>query len=266
MNKKMDCVKRMVNEFNMVSESLLERAFKDNIDDWTELTKYAEGDRVCFDGGYAEVKKIDIRNNVVYILPEDEDEELELDINEPYQEFDSCFPMWGTLFNPNDSFVSDWIEEHLFETSNCGFRIFQDEQTGEIYLGVEGAGYDFYEAHWVKLYDAMGLQWHDSEEDIKKQEEFNKRCVFVNNEMRVFTDDGYIVVRPNIDTDYPGVSIDLHSQNIDNSIENGANINEVSLVLIEKDNEDNSYVTRVWGNDLQEDYTDKITHKIHLKK
>lgn len=30
---------------------------------------------------------------------------------------------------------------------------------GGIYLGINGAGYDFYESHWAPLYDAMGLKW-----------------------------------------------------------------------------------------------------------
>lgn len=256
----------MVDEFNMISESLLSRAFKDNIDDWVELTRYSVGDRVYLnDGQYAEVLEIKLEEGKAIVKLEYTDEEKEIDIEEANQEFESIYPMWNTLFNPKDSFISSWIEKHPYTTTACGFRIFMDNETEEIYLGIDGAGYNFYEAHWVKLYDAMGLQWHDSEEDIKKQEEFNKRCSFVNNEMRVFTNDGYIIVRPTIDSNYPGVSIDLYSQKTNNDIENGANINETPLALIEKDTEDNLYVTRVWGDDLKEDYTDKVIHKIHFK-
>lgn len=31
---------------------------------------------------------------------------------------------------------------------------------GDLYLGVNGAGYDFIDAHWVKLYQALGYSWH----------------------------------------------------------------------------------------------------------
>jgi len=30
----------------------------------------------------------------------------------------------------------------------------------ELLLGVHGCGYDFFEAHWEPLYDALGYQWH----------------------------------------------------------------------------------------------------------
>ena len=31
---------------------------------------------------------------------------------------------------------------------------------GELVLGINGAGYDFYSDHWSKLYDALGYHWH----------------------------------------------------------------------------------------------------------
>lgn len=30
-------------------------------------------------------------------------------------------------------------------------------------IGIDGAGYDFYEAHWIPLYEARGLHWHEGE-------------------------------------------------------------------------------------------------------
>ena len=36
-------------------------------------------------------------------------------------------------------------------------------ESGEFgyFFGIDGAGYDFYECHWIPLYKARGLQWHD---------------------------------------------------------------------------------------------------------
>lgn len=34
--------------------------------------------------------------------------------------------------------------------SQCGFRIFRSEEFG-YFFGIDGAGYDFYEAHWIPL-------------------------------------------------------------------------------------------------------------------
>ena len=30
-------------------------------------------------------------------------------------------------------------------------------------FGIDGAGYDFYEDHWIPLYKERGIQWHDKE-------------------------------------------------------------------------------------------------------
>lgn len=34
------------------------------------------------------------------------------------------------------------------------------EIEGDLYLGINGAGYDFYESHWIPLYQALGYSWH----------------------------------------------------------------------------------------------------------
>lgn len=39
------------------------------------------------------------------------------------------------------------------------------EIDGEYLLGVNGAGWDFYNGVWDKLYDVLGLQWHQDEKD-----------------------------------------------------------------------------------------------------
>lgn len=32
-----------------------------------------------------------------------------------------------------------------------------------IYIGIDGAGYDFYESHWIPLYTVRGLEYHSEE-------------------------------------------------------------------------------------------------------
>jgi len=34
------------------------------------------------------------------------------------------------------------------------------EFDGELLLGINGAGYDFYESHWHRLYEELGYSWH----------------------------------------------------------------------------------------------------------
>lgn len=52
--------------------------------------------------------------------------------------------------------------------SDCGFRIYKSEDYG-YFFGIDGAGYSFYEEHWMPLYKARGLHWHDpqAEEDYQ---------------------------------------------------------------------------------------------------
>ena len=72
--------------------------------------------------------------------------------------------MWGTLFEAKDQMLADKILENSDAIiNNAGFTVIdvskKDEEgaygTG-IFLGVNGAGYDFYEQHWVPLYRILG--------------------------------------------------------------------------------------------------------------
>ncbi len=75
-------------------------------------------------------------------------------------------PIWGTMWSFGESLDNDWLEEKdgITQMSKCGFRIFKSEEFG-YFFGIDGAGYDFYEAHWIPLYDERGLKWHDTQPD-----------------------------------------------------------------------------------------------------
>jgi len=67
---------------------------------------------------------------------------------------------WGTMFHPEESLDEDWIRENTQKVVGCGFLIYDCDEVG-ILLGVDGAGYNFYDAHWLPLYQARGLKWHN---------------------------------------------------------------------------------------------------------
>ena len=69
-------------------------------------------------------------------------------------------PGWGTMFHPEWSLDEEWIREHVREVEDCGFLIYDSDETG-ILLGVDGCGYDFVCEHWTPLYKIRGLQWHE---------------------------------------------------------------------------------------------------------
>ena len=66
---------------------------------------------------------------------------------------------WGYLFHPKNVIDEEWIRRNLDKVAECGFLVYNSEETG-ILLGIDGAGYDFYEAYWLPLYRARGLKWH----------------------------------------------------------------------------------------------------------
>ncbi len=76
------------------------------------------------------------------------------------EDFDDILPIWGTMWAFTRHIDNIWLQEEGLEAmAKCGFRIFEQEDYGYIF-GIEGAGYDFYEAHWVPLYKARRLKWH----------------------------------------------------------------------------------------------------------
>ena len=90
----------------------------------------------------------------------DEVEELTPFTDEEFDDLLDFFPMWSTLWSMTDSTDIEWLEGHLQEMKDCGFRIYRQEDYGYIF-GIDGCGYDFYEAHWIPLYQARGLKWHE---------------------------------------------------------------------------------------------------------
>jgi hypothetical protein len=81
--------------------------------------------------------------------------------------------MWGTMFLVNEPVdkrriqallkpVAD-TEDDLYGTEEVGDTgISAFEIDGELVLGINGAGYDFYEHHWIPLYTALGYAWHET--------------------------------------------------------------------------------------------------------
>lgn len=134
--------------------------------DMNEITPISINDRIYYipndEYGYITGCTTDDEGNI-YIINLDSGEQInvtdECDLEILHDDY---FPMWGTLWAFDNSFDSDWLENNLQIMANLGFRIYESEDYGYVF-GIDGAGYDFYESHWIPLYKARGLKWHETE-------------------------------------------------------------------------------------------------------
>ena len=81
--------------------------------------------------------------------------------------------MWGTMFVVNDPVDKRAIQALLQPVEDEEDELYGTQEVGatgisafdideEIVLGIHGAGYDFYQHHWIPLYEALGYAWHES--------------------------------------------------------------------------------------------------------
>ncbi|MBE6081494.1 MAG: hypothetical protein E7205_02260 [Tissierellaceae bacterium] len=144
-----------INTFNAIPKSLIIKAYKNDIDSITELTS-VKYECVYCGKKYTEkeAEKMSYRCNCLNYNTFDH----------PFLkkvEHDSWLPMWGwmwTFFSISDE---EWAKKHLEEMSSCDFRIYESDELG-IFFGIDGAGYDFYEHHWIPLYKKRGLKWYNN--------------------------------------------------------------------------------------------------------
>lgn len=167
-----------VHGMEFIHLGLIKDAVRGREEAWHELTPLTIGESVyCSNAinlkgeicdGYGEIVKISKENVVVRMA--DTDEDALADKNYVYDEEREEFPMWYIMFQPRESIDEEWISQNLQAVADCGFRIYEHDDYG-IYLGIDGCGYDFYSEHWIPLYKARGLQWHDEEDSYKNDSE-----------------------------------------------------------------------------------------------
>ena len=165
---KLEATREWVKEFNAFPLGMIEKLFNADVDDWYEVTPISEGCRV-WSNDYQEMGEVteiteDEDGNEVVKVELDNGEEIETTKDDISREEDSYFPMWGTMWQFGDSCDDWWLENDngLEIMAECGFRIYESYEFG-YFFGIDGAGYDFYEAHWLPLYEKRGLKWHKEE-------------------------------------------------------------------------------------------------------
>lgn len=157
-----EAVRKWVNEFNGVEQTLISESMKNNIDNWYELQTYQKGDYITYKENWEEYEVMEIKGDTLTIIIDGE--EVEINKDEAEKEQDSLLPIWGTMWTFGEGIDEDWARENIDIMGKCGFRVYEYQETGTLYFGIDGAGYDFYEQHWIPLYKARGLKWHGIEE------------------------------------------------------------------------------------------------------
>lgn len=151
-----------VNGFNAISTSIINKLMQIDREDWHEVTTKSVGDRVyCYEYcEYGEIESYD-EEAEEYIIVLDNDETVRVSENQ-VELGDDMLPMWSTMWSFGDNADDYWLEElgGIQLMSECGFRIYESAEFG-YFFGIDGAGYNFYEEHWIPLYKARGLHWHN---------------------------------------------------------------------------------------------------------
>jgi hypothetical protein len=127
-----------VREFNAIPERMIAKLMEADIDDWTEVTAPAPGDRVYV---YEVPEELDTLEHGGEISSYNEEADLycielydgklvSCDRDDFEVEYDDGLPMWGTMWSFGDSCDDYWLEEMggIRIMSECGFRIYQSEE------------------------------------------------------------------------------------------------------------------------------------------
>lgn len=156
-----DAAHEWVREFNCIDLNMVAKLMQYEPDDWEEVTELAVFNRV-FVYSEGESGEVTMRHGDIFTVKLDTGETVEVDRTDIELELDTVLPMWGSMWSFDDWTDNYWLENKggIQLMSDCGFRIYHSEEFG-YFFGVDGAGYDFYESHWIPLYEARGLHWHD---------------------------------------------------------------------------------------------------------
>ena len=172
-----------VHEMDAIPYAILDKLIRHvGVEEVEEVTPPSKYDQVYvfnlpedYDGDETEGTIIRYKeDDDTYIVQLDDGTELDLESTDfEIHNRDDYLPMWGTLWSFSDM-DQDWAENNLQAVADCGFRIYYQEDYGYI-IGVDGCGYDFYERHWIPLYKARGLHWHDEDAGNKSAQAVVKR-------------------------------------------------------------------------------------------
>lgn len=123
-------------DFNNIPLSLIEKAYPE---EWFDYIVYPSEDYLI--------------NEAMSDSGEEWDEVSENDKEDRIAEVrDGITSMWGTIFEAKGSFLSEKLLDHIDELAEIGIYVMDGLGELNACLFIAGAGYDFYEEHWVPMY------------------------------------------------------------------------------------------------------------------
>lgn len=133
-----------------------------SLEDITELTTNINV--FCDDGREGEVVAIkgsdDEKTVDVRVWENDEEKILSYPAEEVSRrgwEGRNGMPSWGYMWLLDRN---DWIDK-VQELSDCGFAVFDCYDEAKLVVGIDGGGYSFTDEHFARLYDTLGMDWHN---------------------------------------------------------------------------------------------------------
>ena len=168
-----EAVEAWITEMDAIQQGMIALLMKYKPDDWSEVTMPSVGNRVYvyntkFAHGSGEIVSHK-KGSDKYKVKLDGGKTVSVKTDEFEVEYDDVLPMWGTMWSFGDCCDDHWLEDEggIEVMSSHGIRVFEHDEWG-YFFGIDGAGYDFYESHWIPLYRARGLHWHDPATEKKE--------------------------------------------------------------------------------------------------
>lgn len=171
-----DAAHEWVKEFNGIPQDMIWALMKVSPDEWHEITMPAITNRVYLydvpdesnESHFGEITHVKHRSSeddcddYLYTVKLDDGTVITVNSDAFEVDYDDVLPIWGTMWSFNEWLDDEWLKNYggLRAMSDCGFRVYEHDEWG-YFFGIDGAGYGFYEAHWIPLYRARGLKWHD---------------------------------------------------------------------------------------------------------
>lgn len=69
------------------------------------------------------------------------------------------FPAWHQMWAFGEALDRKWARENIETIKACGFSVYILDDLGVV-IGIDGSGYNFYEAHWKPLIEAR-IAWKE---------------------------------------------------------------------------------------------------------